>query len=516
MHSLRVLARASARVLPAAATLAIAASAAPLGNTLVAQPGGVAPMCEIDTNAPRELLVTSLSFQRAAGAADPAARATALKQVMKELTTKSERFRPKNPLGYEMMLGQVLSLWIADPSTPVVTTRGAIGAIDNPTAEINLVEAANAAFAAITDSAPGCASMVQQLRQSEGWLAMTRKALDLSGSDPAEAAKYAQYSIALLPDNNPYPYQVLGIVAQRNGDVDAAVTNWQKAVDASGTDSSYTDIRQSSLFYLGMYTLQRSREFSGDEQKARLERAVASMQTYLNDYGKSADAATVMQGLAEAYVSLGQTDKVPGLYAAMLATPAEYPDYSLTMAGVIASQADKPKDAIVFFETALSKNPNQRDALRNLAASLYADKQYEKMFPSLDRLVALDPNNTDAWTMYAFAAQGLAQGTTAPAERKKWTDELIRYNTLADTLPVKVQVDEFERRADAVVFSVTLEGNSAKPQANTLAVEFLDISGNVVTTASQEVAPIAKGERKSVRLEASGSGISAYRYKPLR
>ena len=131
-----------------------------------------------------------------------------------------------------------------------MTTRGALGMVDAPDQPIDLVTATDEAFKAVVAGAPACAADVQAMRQNEGWLAMTRKALDLSSSEPDSAAIYAQRSITLLANDNPYPYQVLGIVAQRKGDVDGAISSWDKAIEASGTDSAYNDIRQSSLYYV--------------------------------------------------------------------------------------------------------------------------------------------------------------------------------------------------------------------------------------------------------------------------
>ncbi len=512
MRSLRPIRRASTRLLSVSAATVASLT---FVSSLAAQPGGVAAACEVDTNSPKELLVAALAFQRAATAADPVAKATGLKTTMKELTNKQDKWRSKNPLGYEMLLAQTLSSLIAVEDMPVETTRGAIGATDMPEQAINLVTATDRSFTAVVEGAPACAGDVRALRQSEGWLAMTKKALDLSSSNPEQAAVYAQHSLTLLPVENPYPYQVLGIVAQSKGDVDGAIANWGKAIEASGTDSSYADIRQSSLFYKGVYELQGSREKTGDEQQAWLRRSIETMKTYLADYSASPDAPSVMQGLAEAYVTLNETDKVPSIYSPMLASPDAFTDFALTMGGVLAAQAEKNADAVVFFEAALKKNPNQRDALRNLAASYYAEKEYDKMFPALERLVSVDPNSVDAWTMFAFAYQGKAQAATEAAEKRKYTDSLVVFSGKADSLSVKLTVDEFQRNAESVVFTVSLEGNADTPSANTFAVEFLDASGNVVSSASESVDPIAKGERKTVRLEGQGSGIVAYRYKPL-
>jgi tetratricopeptide (TPR) repeat protein len=512
MRSLRSSRRATARLFSvSAASVASLTFAA----SLAAQPGAVAAACEIDTNSPKELLVASLAFQRAATAADPVAKTTALKNTMKELTNKQDKWRSKNALGYEMLLAQTLSQWVAIEDMPVETTRGAIGATDMPEQAINLVTAADRSFTAVVEGAPSCAGDVRAMRQSEGWLAMTKKALDFSSSNPEQAQVFAQHSLTLLPVDNPYPYQVLGIVAQSKGDVDGAIANWGKAIEASGTDSTYADIRQSSLFYKGVYELQGSREKTGDEQQAWLRRSIETMKTYLADYNSSADAPTIMQGLAEAYVTLKETDKVPSIYAPMMASPAAYSDFALTMSGVLAAQAEKNADAVVFFEAALQKNPNQRDALRNLAASYYAEKQYDKMFTPLQRLVSIDPNSVDAWTMFAFAYQGMAQAATVPTDKRKYTDSLVVFSGKADSLSVKLTVDEFQRNAESVVFTVSMEGNADTPKANTFSVEFLDATGSVVSSASESVDPIAKGERKTVRIEGKGTGIVAYRYKPL-
>ncbi len=510
MRSLRVSHRAHARFLPVTAAAAFTFA---LTSAAGAQPGGVSPSCEIEFNSPKELFVANVAFQEAAGK-EGAERAAALKKTMGELTNRPERFQDRNATGYHMLLAQTLSLWIADENTPVNTTNSAIGS-RAPDGPIDLVEATNAAFGAVIAADASCASNVALMRQSEGWLAVTRKALDFAGSNPDSAELYAKYSLALLPNDNPYPFQVLGIASQRKGDLATAVTNWEKAIEASGTDSAYADVRQNSLYYVGLYTLSMARELSGDEQTAKLNSAVAAMNKYISEFGSSPEAPTVMQGLGEAYLTMGDSAKVAGVYAPMLASPSSYEDYPLTMGGVLATQVNRTEDAATLFEAAIAKNPNQRDALRNLAATYYTAEQFDKMDKPLDALVAIDPNNYDAWSMYAFGAQGRMQKATVPAEKKKWTDSLIAYAAKADSLPVKVIVDEFQRLPESVVFAARVEGNSATPKANTFSVEFLDASGNVVTTATEELAPIPQGETKQVRLEAQGTGIVAYRYKPL-
>ncbi len=510
MRSLRVSRRAGARLIPVSAA---ALSLSLVSTVVAAQPGGVGPTCEIETNSPKELFLANVSIQKAA-TTEGAERQAALRKTMQELTNRPERFRDKNVAGYHLVMSQALAFWIADENTSVVTTRSAVGAMA-PDGPIDLVEALNDSYKSIVDAMPECAADVKSYRTSEGWLAVTRKALDFSQTNPDSAAVFADYSLRLLPEDNPYPYQVLGIVSQRKGDLGGAIANWEKAIEASGTDSSYADIRQNSLYYAGLYSLTMARDLEGEAQKAALGRAVTAMNRYMADFSGSPEAATIMQGLGEAYLTLGDSAKVAGVYAPMLASPSAYGDYALTMSGVLATQVEKVDDAIMLFEAAVAKNPYQRDALRNLAASYYTAEQFDKMHIPLDALVKLDPNNYDAWYMYAFGAQGRMQAATAAAEKKKWTDSLIAYAAKADSLPVKVVVEEFERRPESASFGASLEGNTAAPKAQTFTVEFLDAAGNVVTTMTEEVDAIPQGERKTVRLQPQGEGIVAYRYKPL-
>ena len=120
MSSPRSSRRAAARLLPLSAATVATLTLASVG---IAQPGGVGPACEVDTNSPKEMLVAALALQRASTAADPAAKQAALRNTMKELTNKADKWRSKNPLGYQMLYGQPLGFWTRVPGQPPVTTR---------------------------------------------------------------------------------------------------------------------------------------------------------------------------------------------------------------------------------------------------------------------------------------------------------------------------------------------------------------------------------------------------------
>ena len=109
MRATRLFRRATARRLSLSAATAVATLT--LAVEAQAQPGGVGPSCEVDANSPKELFVANQSYTKAAQAqGDPAARQAALKTVMKQLTDKADKWKGKNELGYQMLLGQSLAL----------------------------------------------------------------------------------------------------------------------------------------------------------------------------------------------------------------------------------------------------------------------------------------------------------------------------------------------------------------------------------------------------------------------
>ena len=146
---------------------------------------------------------------------------------------------------------------------------------------------------------------------------------------------------------------------------------------------------------------------------------------------------------------------------------------------------------------------------------MYSQEKFMDMFPVLNRLIAVDPNNYDGVMMYAYAAQGLEKNEKTPAAKKAWTDTLVKYSAAADKMNARVDVLGFTRAADGAEVTLQVEQAGATAGTYSVSMEFLDKSGAVVTSATESVGPIAKGEKKSVTLKGKGAGIVAFRYKSL-
>ncbi len=482
---------------------------------VVAQPGGVSAACTIDPNSPTELALQSLAFQRARGAKDATERQRLLMGLMKELDTKPERFA-RNPAGYQYLLSQALLLWAAEPGIGQTPTRGQLGLVANPAQPYDIVVHMDSAFTRVQAAAPECAKDVADLRQNDVWLALTRSALDASNTGKLDSAEYYAKRSMLLSNQNPYPSFVLANVATARKEYAAAVSHWQKVIEIAGTDTSYRDLRNSSLFNLSNNQLQLAETQSGEARQRTARDAAATIKTLLAIVPGSTDAPNLLSNWSDALVLAGDSAQVATVYADLLTNPVPYSDISLSMAGVIATRIKRSDDALRLFELAVQKNGTARDALRNLAATYYSKEQYQKMFEPTAKLLELDPNNFDGWMMYAYASQGLMKTAKTPALKKAWTDSLVKYQSLAEALPVKVDVAGFTRGVESSTVILSLAQAAPTPGQYAVTVEFLDQNGAVVASGTESVGPIKTGERKQVTISAAGGGIVGYRYKALK
>ena len=480
-----------------------------------AQPGGVAPACPLDANSPKELALLEVQVQRARGATTPEIRQSALRNIVKELDTKPERFA-KNLGGFNLRMSQALSMWALEPGIGNTVPRATLGFVTNPTESIDIVVQLDAAYKGIVAALPTCESDVKGLRQNEVWLAATRKALDASNGGQLDSADYYAKRSLLLFDGSPYPHYVLGNVSNQKKDRAAAMAHWKEVITLSGTDTSYRELKNGSLYLLSVNQLEAAEAAKGADQVALAKDAAATFKLLLAATPDSPDAPNIMTSMADALKLAGDSAAIPGIYADMLAKPAGYSEVALTMASVIATRINRTDDAITLNEAAIVKNPNARDALRNLAANYYGKDQFLKMLPPSTKLVAIDPNNFDGWMMFAYAAQGLAKAAKVPAEKKAWTDTLVKYQTYAEALPVKVDVAQFQKGAKEVTLTLQFEQQAATDGTYNVTVEFLDAGGAVVGTAEAPVGPLKKGETKTVAFKATATGVVAYRYKPIK
>lgn len=156
------------------------------------------------------------------------------------------------------------------------------------------------------------------------------------------------------------------------------------------------------------------------------------------------------------------------------------------------------------FEAGLARSPRNRDGLYNAASTYYRLADTAKMLGVARQLYAVDPMNRNVLRLYAAAWQ--LQGKT---------DSTLHYLTVADSvLPAEVTITAFnvaDQSAEAVGMITSLREQSIP--AMTLAFDFLDEKGAVVVAQTADVPALDAGASHALRLQVSGQGIVAWRYR---
>ena len=401
------------------------------------------------------------------------------------------------------------------PNTPSVVPRSALGFTTNPTGTIDLFLAADSAFSIVEQASPECIPVATQWRQQKPWLNTLNAAITALGENQLDSAEVLAKRSLILDRHAPYAYSVLGSIAQNRKNWAGANEYWKQTLAAAGTDTAYADVRTKTMYAIASAASDRADAATGAAKRTAAREAIKPWQDYIASANNDLLLADGIDNISRLYVYAGDTASIPVIYAPMLASPAKYGELALVHAGVVATRNGHYSDAIKLFDAALAKNPYSRDALNNLAATYIQNNQFPKAFPMIDRLVVLDPSNPDNPLLYAFAYQGMYKGTKDKKLQKIYTDSLVYFNDKSENAIVKIGVSEFTRRPNETLLAGTIENRGKTPKTYTLIVEFLDKSGNVISTETTTVGPVAPKANQTFRIRSDKGAAYGYRYKPL-
>ena len=500
--------------LTAAAGIATIVFAAPLfAQSQAAAPTATTVTCEIDNSKPQAVARATFSLARAQAAAKTGNPGKDLRDVVSALNAPG--YKNDNPVGRAYLLGQAYVVLLEQPDITPVVTRSAIGLTTNPTATIDLFAAADSMWTFVETSSPGCASVGQQWRQQKAWLAVTNAAINALNAGSLDSAEMLAKRALILDRRAPYAYSVLATVAKNKKDYATASQYWKKTLDAAGTDSTFNDVRERTLLDLAATNTQRIDAASAAEKKVLAREAISAWNQVLANSTDDLQRMGAVQQLGKLYVIAGDSLSIGKIYAPMIAEPARYGESTLMQAGVVASQFKRPDDAALLFSAVLARNPYQRDALNNLAASYIFLSEFDKVFPIVTRLTDVDPSNPENWMLNAYSYAGLLKANKTGKLSKQYTDSLVYYSGKADKMPVKVSFTEFSRNADGTTLVGTIENRSAAAKSYSLNVDFLDRAGQVLFTESVSVGPVAPKASKEFRIKSNKGGVAGFRYRPL-
>jgi hypothetical protein len=197
--------------------------------------------------------------------------------------------------------------------------------------------------------------------------------------------------------------------------------------------------------------------------------------------------------------------------------PGKYSDMADASAGVLATKFGKTADAVTMFDAAAKQNPVSRDYLYNRAAMMYEAKRAPEMLPIVQRLVALDPSNSDNVMLFAFAYKGLSDNEKDPKAKKALIDSTVVYTKLADDINLlhKVVYTEFDRAKDHTTLRGQVENHGKAAKSYTIEFEFLAKDGTVIGKQSVSVANVASGGAGDFAVDLDKGGVAGVRYAAL-
>ncbi|HEU4631165.1 MAG TPA: tetratricopeptide repeat protein [Gemmatimonadaceae bacterium] len=486
-------------------------------TTAGAQAGGqrpaqqpVRPKCDIQSQGSTKVSAAYEALQRFNGAQTEAEKPKALSDAVRNLTEPLDK--PEAETARQWVLGQALVAWTLVEGQPTVGQRGTYGYATDPQGTIDLLYAADTVFDAVLAKVPECAEQIDNMRRLP-YVATVNKAVELFNAGNTDSAKVlAERAMVIYPDAAP-TYHLLGNIAVKQQDYPKAVELLGKAAELAAGDSSLADVRRTALESVATITQNQAQAAQGEEQKALAAKAAGYYKDLLAMQPDNSNAQT---GLAQSLAMAGDTTALSGIYATMLAQPDKYSSFELLDAGVGALNNERNAEALPLIEASVKRNPYYRDGLFALAYVYDATGDYPKMVDAVKRLLAVDPSNPDNYNLLSKAYQGIIASLTDNGAKKPYTDSLVKASAAAQKLPVRVTFGDFQQPApDQRVLNGTIENLGTAPADYVLKLEFLDASGNVVTTKEETVAGVQPKASKTFAVPATGQGIVAFRYAPL-
>lgn len=440
-----------------------------------------------------------------------------IKAVIGPLTAKSD-FGKDQP-ARNAVLGQALVAWFDTPGSTPVAPAADLGYPPSNTGQVDVLAAADSAFATVETAHPECVDQISIYRQ-QPWAHLINQLGPLMNAKKDDSAQMVLDHAITIYRASPYDYYFQGQLSQRKKDWPGAATAYEKAVDLAtpdlvAKDTSVKAVKEFSEFSAAYSQLQAAQAATGDQQKEGMKKAADLYRAYLKDYPTGENTSPAQAGLTMALKASGDTASIAALWKDMTANPTKYSDAQLFDAGTQAFSAQQYQTAVQLMEDGQKMNPYLRAGLFNLANAYWKNNQFDKMQVVSDTLTKVDPDNPDNYQLLAIAYQGMEKGVTDAKQKKMISDSVNVYVTAADKLPVHVTFSQFVHDGAKYTLAGTMQNSETKPITAVMTVKFIDRTGQMVTT-QQTSLQLAPNETKPFTMTAESDKISAYRYDPIK
>lgn len=357
---------------------------------------------------------------------------------------------------------------------------------------------ADTAFTAAAKFAPDCAEEIKGLRQ-RAWTQLLMGASDFMQKSQNDSALALFREAAVISREYPQGFYNTGVLFANMQMPDSAAQYFKLAIDKSGKDPRFAKDRLSALVnYASMLqamdkhaeAVEQFRLYlAADPSDVQVKRAMASS---LRLSGHPDEAAKIEDAMLNAAIADGTASA-----------------NDLMQLGVNHFQAERFAEAADAFQKVLAKQPQNRDAIFNLANVYLAQKEGAKLVEYGLLLVAREPLATINLKM-------LAEGYRIAGNQ----DKLISTVEKLVAMPTNLTVDLFSMVKGGAKVSGTATGLEATtpggsplpPAAKTVVVEFINDAGAVIATKEVTIPALKAGESQAFEAEGTGEGITGWRY----
>jgi tetratricopeptide (TPR) repeat protein len=356
--------------------------------------------------------------------------------------------------------------------------------------------------------APDCAKEIDGYRQN-AWVALIKGGNGFEEQKNLDSALALYNQAGVIFRKSPIPYYQAAVVYNEQGKSDSAAAAYGKAVaaGANATDTTEKKIRDRSAFNQGAILLNAQKH----------QEAAAAFERYLQWQPNDVEAK---RGLAAAYRGMGQADKAQALEQQVIAAGGTAGagaaggggagSTDLMNVGVNLYNDKKYAEAAEAFAKVAAAEPNNRDALFNLANTYLALKDGPKLLATAQQLSALEPLSENSLKL---VGEGYKQSGKV--------DDAVKTAEQVLALPVDVKVTDFAPAAGGATLTASATGREAQTAAGkpipptpiAVTVEFIDAKGTAVGSQDVQIPPLEPGKTHEIKAAAQGAGIAAWRYK---
>lgn len=377
---------------------------------------------------------------------------------------------------------------------------------------------ADSALRRVTTLAPGCKTNVEELRYRV-WAPLINTGIDFTKAKNNDSALMNFRQAAAIYPDKPHAALNAGVIFANTKQFDSAAVYFRQSADASERANMVTERNQSTFNLAAML-----------QQSGRHVEAAQVLEKYVAWVPEDREAK---EALATSYRIAGQVDKAQTLEKELLAATGAAHGGAADSSGGAAKDSNaagrapvgaavamrvginfyndqKYADAADAFRKVIETEPNNRDAIYDLANTYLAMKQGSGLVEAGNRLMAIEP-------LSEATLQLLGTGY-------RYINDLDKAVKVAEqllALPADLTVKQFLMRSDGAKLTMAAIGRAAQtttgkniaPVAMPVTFEFLDAKGAIVTAQDSEVPALKPGEANEFAIDAKGNGIVAWRYK---